>query len=203
MAELIKKIIAIQESLNAPKGQYNSFGKYHYRSCEDIMAALKPLLSREGVLQYITDDVVMIGERFYVKATVTVTDGVDSISNSAFAREEETKKGSDGAQITGAASSYARKYALNGMYNIDDAKDADTDEHKHQQNSAPAKQSKPSPTPAQVLKAFTDAAAQKTSVDELKQAFAKAWKMLEGTDEQQKAQDVYNIRKDELEGAIA
>lgn len=203
MAELIKKIIAIQESLNAPKGQYNSFGKYHYRSCEDIMAALKPLLSREGVLQYITDDVVMIGERFYVKATVTVTDGVDSISNSAFAREEETKKGSDGAQITGAASSYARKYALNGMYNIDDSKDADTDEHKHQQNSAPAKQSKPSPTPAQVLKAFTDAAAQKTSVDELKQAFAKAWKMLDGTDEQQKAQDIYNIRKDELEGAIA
>lgn len=203
MAELIKKIISIQESLNAPKGQYNSFGKYHYRSCEDIMAALKPLLSREGVLQYITDDVVMIGERFYVKATVTVTDGVDSISNSAFAREEETKKGSDGAQITGAASSYARKYALNGMYNIDDSKDADTDEHKHQQNSAPAKQSKPSPTPAQVLKAFTDAAAQKTSVDDLKQAFAKAWKMLEGTDEQQKAQDAYNIRKDELEGVIA
>ncbi|EKZ6375211.1 ERF family protein [Klebsiella aerogenes] len=203
MAELIKKIISIQESLNAPKGQYNSFGKYHYRSCEDIMAALKPLLSREGVLQYITDDVVMIGERFYVKATVTVTDGVDSISNSAFAREEETKKGSDGAQITGAASSYARKYALNGMYNIDDSKDADTDEHKHQQNSAPAKQSKPSPTPAQVLKAFTDAAAQKTSVDELKQAFAKAWKMLDGTDEQKKAQDIYNIRKDELEGAIA
>lgn len=203
MAELIKKLIDIQSSLNAPKSQYNSFGKYHYRSCEDIMAALKPLLSEAGVLQYITDDVVMIGSRFYVKATVTLTDGVDSISNSAFAREEETKKGADGSQITGAASSYARKYALNGMYNIDDSKDADTDEHKHQQNSAPAKQSKPSPTPEQILKAFTDAAAQKTSVDDLKQAFAKAWKMLEGTDEQQKTQDVYNIRKDELEGVIA
>lgn len=106
------------------------------------------------------------------------------------------------AQVTGATSSYARKYCLNGLFGIDDAKDADTDEHKQQQNSAPPKQHPP-PTPEQILKAFTDAAAQKDSVDELKQVFAKTWKMLEGTDEQQKAQDVYNIRKDELEGAIA
>ncbi|MCV5823729.1 ERF family protein, partial [Escherichia coli] len=96
----------------------------------------------------------------------------------------------------------ARKYCLNGLFGIDDAKDADTDEHKHQHNAA-AKQSKPSPTPEQVLKAFTDAALQKNTVEELKQAFAKAWKMLEGTPEQHKAQDVYNIRRDELEGAAA
>lgn len=104
------------------------------------------------------------------------------------------------AQVTGATSSYARKYCLNGLFGIDDAKDADTDEHKQQQNSAPRNNP---PTPEQILKAFTDVAAQKDSVDELKQVFAKTWKMLEGTDEQQKAQDVYNIRKDELEGAIA
>ncbi|ORD22239.1 hypothetical protein A4T38_15005 [Escherichia coli] len=102
----------------------------------------------------------------------------------------------------GSTSSYARKYCLNGLFGIDDAKDADTDEHKHQQNAA-AKQSKPSLTPEQVLKAFTDAAMQKNTVEELKQAFAKAWKMLEGTPEQHKAQDVYNIRRDELEGATA
>ncbi|EHI1800503.1 TPA: ERF family protein [Salmonella enterica subsp. enterica] len=206
MAGLIQKLINIQSSLNAPKNQYNSFGKYHYRSCEDIMAALKPLLKQEGVLQYITDEVVLIGNRFYVKSTVTLTDGESSISNAAFAREEETKKGADGSQITGSASSYARKYALNGMYNIDDAKDADTDEHKQQQNTAPEKQTKSltsSPAPEQVLKAFTDAAMQKNTVEELKQAFAKAWKMLEGTPEQHKAQDVYNIRRDELEGATA
>jgi len=203
MAELIKKLINIQSSLNAPKGQYNSFGKYHYRSCEDIMAALKPLLQQEGVLQYITDDVVMIGDRFYVKATVTLTDGVDSISNSSFAREEETKKGADGSQITGSASSYARKYALNGMYNIDDSKDADTDEHKNQQNNAKQQPQKPSPTPEVVLKAFTEAAHLKATIPELKTAFAKAWQMLDGKPEQAKAQEVYEIRKTELEGATA
>ncbi|EDE4645914.1 recombinase, partial [Salmonella enterica] len=115
-------------------------------------------------------------------------------------------KGMDAAQVTGATSSYARKYCLNGLFGIDDSKDADTDEHKQQQNAAPAKQTKSSPSspaPEQVLKAFTESASNKSTLDELKQAFAKAWKMLEGTPEQQKALDVYNIRKDELEGAIA
>lgn len=202
MADLIKKLINIQSSLNAPKGQYNSFGKYHYRSCEDIMAALKPLLKQEGVLQYITDEVVMIGNRFYVKATVTLTDGTDSISNCGFAREEDTKKGADGSQITGAASSYARKYALNGMYNIDDAKDADTNEHRNQQDSCaskPQQQSKPKPSPQDVLKAFTEAAGKKATLAELQEAFKKAWTMLEGTAEQATARDVYEIRKSELQ----
>lgn len=110
----------------------------------------------------------------------------------------------DSAQVTGATSSYARKYCLNGLFGIDDAKDADTNEHKQQQDAAPQnKTSKQPASPEQILKAFTDAAAKKNSTEELKQAFAKAWKMLEGTPEQQKAQDVYNIRKDELEGATA
>ncbi|WP_080201602.1 ERF family protein, partial [Salmonella enterica] len=141
-----------------------------------------------------------------VKATATITDGENSHSASAIAREEENKKGMDAAQVTGATSSYARKYCLNGLFGIDDSKDADTDEHKQQQNAAPAKQTKSSPSspaPEQVLKAFTEAASNKNTLDELKQAFAKAWKMLEGTPEQQKALDVYNIRKDELEGEIA
>ena len=97
------------------------------------MGALKPLLAAEGLFQFITDDVEVIGNRHYVKATVTVTDGEVSVSNSALAREDESKKGMDGSQVTGAASSYARKYALNGMWNIDDSKDADTNEFREQQ----------------------------------------------------------------------
>lgn len=199
--QFYERLAEIQEHLNAPKNQYNSFGKYKYRSCEDILEGVKPLL--KGLFLSISDEVMLIGDRYYVKATATITDGENSHTASALAREEENKKGMDAAQVTGATSSYARKYCLNGLFGIDDAKDADTDEHKQQQNAVPAKQAKPSPTPEQVLKAFTEAAAKKNAVDELKQAFAKAWKMLEGTEEQQKALDVYNIRKDELEGVIA
>ncbi|EDQ9399933.1 ERF family protein [Salmonella enterica] len=202
MAGLIQKLINIQSSLNAPKNQYNSFGKYHYRSCEDIMAALKPLLKQEGVLQYITDEVVLIGNRFYVKSTVTLTDGESSISNAAFAREEETKKGADGSQITGSASSYARKYALNGMYNIDDAKDADTDEHKQQQNAAPAKKAKPASSshyPEQVLKAFSEYAATETDKKKLIERYQHDWQLLAGHDDAQtKCVQVMNIRINEL-----
>lgn len=157
--EFYARLAAIQENLNAPKNQYNSFGKYKYRSCEDILEGVKPLLN--GLFLSISDEVVLIGDRYYVKATATITDGENSHTATALAREEESKKGMDSAQVTGATSSYARKYCLNGLFGIDDAKDADTDEHKHQQNAA-AKQSKPSPTPEQVLKAFTDAAMQKT-----------------------------------------
>ncbi|EAB7210713.1 ERF family protein [Salmonella enterica] len=202
--EFYARLAEIQEHLNAPKNQYNSFGKYKYRSCEDILEGVKPLL--KGLFLSISDEVVLIGDRYYVKATATITDGENSHSASAIAREEENKKGMDAAQVTGATSSYARKYCLNGLFGIDDSKDADTDEHKQQQNAAPAKQTKSSPSshaPEQVLKAFTEAAMQKNTVEELKQAFAKAWKMLEGTEEQAKAKDIYNIRRDELEGAIA
>ena len=133
MADFYKKLIKVQATLNAPKSQFNSFGKYHYRSCEDIMGALKPLLAAEGLFQHVSDEIVMIGDRHYVKATVIVTDGELSVSNSALAREDRDKKGMDGAQVTGASSSYARKYALNGMWNIDDSKDADTNEFRDQQ----------------------------------------------------------------------
>lgn len=125
MEALLNKLLNVQNELKAPKGQYNSFGKYKYRSCEDILEAVKPLLVKNGLLLTITDDIVMIGNRIYVKATVCVTDGKNSVSNSSFAREDETKKGMDGSQVTGASSSYARKYALNGMFCIDDTKDSD------------------------------------------------------------------------------
>jgi hypothetical protein len=124
--KLIEKLIAIQSCIKAPKTQFNSFGKYKYRNCEDILEAVKPLLSKNGLALILTDEIVSVGDRIYVKATATITDGDNSISNSAFAREEESKKGQDGSQVTGTSSSYARKYALNGMFCIDDTKDSDT-----------------------------------------------------------------------------
>ena len=127
---MIEKLIKIQSELKAPKNQNNTFGKYKYRSCEDILEAVKPLLSREGLLLTLTDTIEQIGNRFYVKAKVTLTDGTETVENTAYAREEETKKGMDGPQVTGTSSSYARKYALNGLFCIDDTKDADTDEYK-------------------------------------------------------------------------
>ena len=122
-----EKLIAIQSELKAPKSQYNSFGKYAYRNCEDILEALKPLLKEHKSTIYISDEIVTVLERFYVKATVTFIDAEtgEKITNTAYAREEESKKGMDGSQVTGASSSYARKYALNGMFAIDDTKDSD------------------------------------------------------------------------------
>ena len=122
-----EKLIAIQSELKAPKSQYNSFGKYAYRNCEDILEALKPLLKEHKSTIYISDEIVTVLERFYVKATVTFIDAEtgEKITNTAYAREEENKKGMDGSQVTGASSSYARKYALNGMFAIDDTKDSD------------------------------------------------------------------------------
>ena len=122
-----EKLIAIQSELKAPKSQYNNFGKYAYRNCEDILESLKPLLKEHKSTIYIADEIVTVLERFYVKATVTFIDAEtgESITNTAYAREEESKKGMDGSQVTGASSSYARKYALNGMFAIDDTKDSD------------------------------------------------------------------------------
>lgn len=128
MKEIEKTLLKIQKGLKAPKSQHNSFGKYNYRNCEDILEALKPLL--EGCTLTITDEVVMIGTRYYVKASASLWVGDESICVSSYAREDETKKGMDVSQITGAASSYARKYALNGLFLIDDTKDADSDKHE-------------------------------------------------------------------------
>ena len=116
----------IQKKLKAPKSNYNSFGKYNYRSCEDILEAVKPLLGDNTLT--LSDEVVQIGDRIYVKATAVFRDGARETRVSAFAREAESKKGMDESQVTGTASSYARKYALNGLFLIDDTKDADTDE---------------------------------------------------------------------------
>jgi hypothetical protein len=125
---VFEKLAAVQSALKAPKSQYNAFGKYNYRNCEDIIEAAKPLLKENGLLLTLTDEVVNISDRFYVKATATVIDFADekSISVTAYAREEQEKKGMDGSQVTGASSSYARKYALNGIFAIDDTKDSDT-----------------------------------------------------------------------------
>lgn len=125
-SELEKKILNVQAELKAPKNQYNAFGKYKYRSCEDILEAVKPLLVKNELFMRIDDNIVNIGNRFYIKATVQICDETGSCTSvSAVAREEESKKGMDGSQVTGASSSYARKYALNGMFLIDDTKDSD------------------------------------------------------------------------------
>jgi hypothetical protein len=122
-----EKLLQIQSKLKVPKGQYNEFGKYKYRSCEDILEALKPLLAEVKAAVTLNDEIVQVGERIYIKATASFIDIEDkqTITTTAYAREEETKKGMDGSQITGASSSYARKYALNGLFAIDDNKDSD------------------------------------------------------------------------------
>ena len=134
-----EKLSKVQTELKAPKGQYNSFGKYKYRSCEDILEAVKPLNAKHGVVLTVGDEVVEISNRFYVKATAVFVDieSGEKIINTALAREDDSKKGMDGSQITGTASSYARKYCLNGLFCIDDTKDADTDEYRHQQERKP------------------------------------------------------------------
>lgn len=142
----------IQFELKAPKSQVNSFAKYNYRSCEDILEAVKPLLHKYNVTLTLHDDVVMIGDRYYVKAVATLSNGIDSISAQALAREQDEKKGLDGSQVTGTASSYARKYALNGLFCIDDTKDADTDEYANQTSKA-----KPVQQPAPLKEVFNSA----------------------------------------------
>lgn len=128
---LIQKLLHVQKELKAPKGQWNKFGNYSYRSAEDILEAVKPLNAEQGLLLTITDEPILSGEWHYIKATATITDGNESHVVTAYARESENKKGMDASQVTGATSSYARKYALNGLYLIDDTKDADTDEYQN------------------------------------------------------------------------
>ena len=129
---IYEKLMTVQQTLKAPKNQFNSFGKYHYRSCEDILEGLKPCLKAVKAAVTIDDEIVEIGGRVYVKATANFHDAESDaiVVNTAYAREPETKTGMDLAQLTGATSSYARKYALNGLFMIDDNKDADTDEAK-------------------------------------------------------------------------
>lgn len=133
----------IQSKIKVPKGQYNSFGKYYYRSCEDIVDAAKLVLAEHGFSLILSDDLVMLGNRYYIKATATIKKDTEEYSATGFARESEEKKGMDDSQITGTASSYARKYALNGLFAIDDEKDADTDEHANKVKTAAPKTATP------------------------------------------------------------
>ena len=126
---IFEKLLAIQTTLKVPKDKYNSFGSYNYRNAESIMEAVKPLLKKYGCALKIEDRIEHIGDRYYVRATAILYDAeaeeIDSVYATAYAREEDTKKGMDGSQITGSSSSYARKYALNGLFILDDSKDAD------------------------------------------------------------------------------
>ncbi|MDQ7160281.1 ERF family protein [Lactococcus lactis] len=130
MKNITQKLIKVQSELKAPKGQKNTFGNYNYRSAEDILEAVKPLLSEQGLLMTITDIIEQIGERYYIQAKVTITDGEDTVEVTGYARESLNKKGMDDSQITGTASSYARKYAMNGLFLIDDTKDSDSNENR-------------------------------------------------------------------------
>ena len=125
---IYEKLAAIQQELIAPKNQFNKFGNYSYRSCEDILEGLKPCLKKVNAAVKISDEILQIGDRYYIKATANLIDceSGESISNTALAREEDSKKGMDSSQLTGSTSSYARKYALNGLFCIDDVKDADS-----------------------------------------------------------------------------
>ena len=176
---LIDKLAAIQTKLHAPKNQKNTFGGYNYRSCEDILEAVKPLL--DGLVLTITDEVTDVGGRIYVKATARLTDGKDAMTATAFAREAESRKGMDESQITGSTSSYARKYALNGLFLIDDNKDADSQDNSEQGKKAkPQSAQKPFDLPAAlewVKKAAT--------VEQVKQRGRKAY--AKATNEEERA----------------
>lgn len=127
------KLVKIQSELRVPKNNYNKFSNFYYRSAEDIQEALKPLLAENGLTLLLSDEVILIGSRYYIKATASLTDGKETVATEAYAREEEVKKGMDGSQISGSSSSYSRKYALNGMFLIDDTKDADTRDNKEEE----------------------------------------------------------------------
>ena len=160
MEQVHQKLAAIQAALKAPKSQFNKFGGYKYRKAEDILEAVKPLLKEHGCTLTCTDELQLVGDRYYIKATATITNSEDgvSVSTTAYAREEEEKKGMDGSQVTGASSSYARKYALNGLLCIDDTADSDT---TNQGGATPAEKpaEKPaeSPKPTRTKKTSTQA----------------------------------------------
>ncbi len=141
----MKSLANIQAQIKAPKGQFNAFGKYKYRSCEDLVEAIKPVINPLGFSLILTDEVIEVGGRVYFKATATITNGEESYSSSGWAREDDNKKGMDASQLSGATSSYARKYALNGLFAIDDTKDSDaTNDHKEKEKT----QQKPELTPS-------------------------------------------------------
>lgn len=167
----MKELIAIQSELKAPKTQFNKFGGYKYRKAEDILEAVKPLLAKQKCTLIITDDIVMVGNRIYVKATATIKNEKGEFETSTgWAREEETKKGMDGSQITGASSSYARKYALNGLFAIDD--NADSDTTNDGQHQAAQKQSARAAQTTQTAQSAQQIAAQQYHTNDLNEGLA-------------------------------
>lgn len=204
MAE--NKLLAIQSELKAPKGQYNSFGRYNYRSAEDILEAVKPLLKKHNALLTLNDEVIQVGERFYIKAVATFDDlEGNKTTVSSWAREEDVKKGMDGAQITGTASSYARKYALNGLFLIDDTKDADTDEFANQNRvEASRKESKKDEkTEYKNGIDFTELwdKYKKMNLDELRKEYVRVQVSKEYSEKQKKAVlDIINKNVEKLNG---
>lgn len=170
MSELNKKLVQVQNELKAPKNQWNGFGKYNYRNQEDILEAVKPLLLKHGLTMCISDEIVCIGERYYIKATVTVYCEGEGRIVSGFAREEENKKGMDASQLTGATSSYARKYALNGMFLIDDTKDSDATNTHGKESSTPTKL--PAITKDRFDKALKAIASGDYTIEQLKSTFS-------------------------------
>lgn len=178
---IYKKLMLVQSKLKAPKNQYNSFGKYSYRSCEDILEGLKPLLNEVEAIVTLNDEVVNIGERFYIKAIATFIDIAtgEKMEVSALAREDETKKGMDLAQVTGSVSSYARKYALNGLFAIDDTKDSDSS-NKHDKDKGNVtnlntenKWTNPKLTDAQVKRLYAIAYKKGIAADKVKEQVLK------------------------------
>lgn len=151
---LIEKVAKVQNDLKAPKGQYNSFEKYNYRSCEDIVEAVKPILNKYNIVLNLSDELVLIGDRYYIKAVAGLTDGKDVIQSVAYAREPQELKGMTESQITGTASSYARKYALNGLLAIDDTKDPDTDEFAKTTEQEPKEEVKATPRQLEILNKY-------------------------------------------------
>lgn len=126
MKEINRKLLAVQQALKAPKSQYNEFNKFNYRNAEDILEAVKPILAEQGLTLVLSDQMEYIGERYYIRATATLSDGEDSITATAYAREDESRAGMSESQVTGCSSSYARKYCLGGLFCIDDGKDSDS-----------------------------------------------------------------------------
>ena len=192
----MEKLAKIQKELKANKDLYNKFGGYSYRSAESILEAVKPLL--DGAILMLTDEIVMIGERYYVKASAYFEDGDFVRVTTAYAREPETKKGMDDSQITGTASSYARKYALNGLFCIDDAKDADTDEYvKQTGNDQPAKKTEIKVSSLDdIVKGITES----MTLDNSRAYYAKAISLFgKETPEYKTWVKVWATKKDELE----
>lgn len=191
----MKELIIIQSELKAAKKQWNDFSHYNFRSAEDILEAVKPLLKSNNCYLTLSDEVVMIGVRYYVKATATLKSEQESISVPAYAREEEAKKGYDCAQITGAASSYARKYALNGLLCIDDARDPDnddnTDKEQPKARTKPAEDAKKSKTDLEQAFEALERCKDNASVDEVMKAFKNLWS-------NQKFKDAISKRREEL-----